>query len=189
MPHTATHSHPSNSNPSGRLARRSADPDAPLFAYGSLQFPDVLEVLLGARVVDLYAGSGALGLEAASRGAATALLVESDKGAAKVTQQNAGALGIPGITVRHATVQRVLATGPAEPQTLVFLDPPYPTAGDEVDGNLEQLSGEWVVPGGMVVVERSSRSRAPQWPPWFAETRERKYGETTLWYGHAAHPR
>jgi hypothetical protein len=47
VPHTATHSDPSNSNPSGRLARRSADPSAPLFAYGSLQFPEVLEVLLG----------------------------------------------------------------------------------------------------------------------------------------------
>ena len=98
-----------------------------------------LEVLVGARVVDLYAGSGALGLEAASRGAASVLLVESDKGAAKVTRQNADALGIPGITVRHTTVQRALARRPAEPQTLVFLDPPYELTEEALAADLAAL--------------------------------------------------
>jgi 16S rRNA (guanine966-N2)-methyltransferase len=69
---------------------------------------------------------------------------------------------------------------------VVFLDPPYPTPDEEVDANLDRLDGDWVVPGGLVVVERSSRSRAPRWPEGYVDTRERKYGETTLWYGHAA---
>jgi len=146
--------------------------------------------LQGLRFLDLYAGSGAVGLEALSRGADHVLLVESDPAAARTIRDNATKTGLAGAEVRAEPVERLLAGGaPASPYDVVFLDPPYPTTGDEVDGNLEQLSGEWVVPGGMVVVERSSRSRAPQWPSWFSETRERKYGETTLWYGHAAHPR
>ena len=79
-----------------------------------------------------------------------------------------------------------LARPPVAPYDIVFLDPPYPTPDEEVDDALARVGGEWVVPGGMVVVERSSRSRAPVWPDGFTDTRERKYGETTLWYGHAA---
>jgi 16S rRNA (guanine966-N2)-methyltransferase len=145
--------------------------------------------LHGLRFLDLYAGSGAVGLEAWSRGAGVVTLVEQDRRTAALITSNAKTLGFPKANVVVGPVAATLARPPVAPYDVVFLDPPYPTTGDEVDGNLEQLSGEWVVPGGMVVVERSSRSRAPQWPSWFAETRERKYGETTLWYGHAAHPR
>lgn len=142
-----------------------------------------LEVLLGARVVDLYAGSGALGLEAASRGASTVLLVESDKAAAKVTTQNAGALGIPGITVRHATVQRVLSVGPAEPQTLVFLDPPYELGEEALAADLGALVDQrWLDPEALVVVERSSRSPEPAWPQELELEGERRYGETKIWF-------
>ena len=145
--------------------------------------------LQGLRFLDLYAGSGAVGLEAWSRGAGVVTLVEQDRRTAALISNNAKTLGFPKANVVVGPVTATLARPPVAPYDVVFLDPPYPTTGDEVDGNLEQLSGEWVVPGGMVVVERSSRSRAPHWPSWFSETRERKYGETTLWYGHAAHPR
>ena len=145
--------------------------------------------LAGTRFLDLYAGSGAVGLEAWSRGAGVVTLVEQDRRTAALITSNAKTLGFPKANVVVGPVAATLARPPVAPYDVVFLDPPYPTTGDEVDGNLEQLSGEWVVPGGMVVVERSSRSRPPQWPSWFSETRERKYGETTLWYGHAAHPR
>lgn len=142
-----------------------------------------LEVLVGARVVDLYAGSGALGLEAASRGAATVLLVESDKAAAKVTQQNARALGIPGITVRHATVQRALSAAPAQPQTLVFLDPPYELGEEELAADLVALVEQaWLDPEALVVVERSSRSPEPAWPQELEREGERRYGETKIWF-------
>jgi 16S rRNA (guanine966-N2)-methyltransferase len=142
-----------------------------------------LEVLIGARVVDLYAGSGALGLEAASRGAATVLMVESDKAAAKVTKQNADTLGIPGCTVRHATVQRVLATQPTEPQTLVFLDPPYDLGEDALAADLTALvAGGWLAPDALVVVERSARSPEPAWPDALEREGERRYGETKIWF-------
>ena len=142
-----------------------------------------LEVLVGARVVDLYAGSGALGLEAASRGATTVLLVESDKAAVKVTRQNAKALGIPGSTVRHATVQRVLATTPAEPQTLVFLDPPYELTEEALSADLAALVDQhWLDPEALVVVERSSRSPEPAWPEALEWEAERRYGETKVWF-------
>ncbi|WP_457253371.1 16S rRNA (guanine(966)-N(2))-methyltransferase RsmD [Pedococcus sp. P5_B7] len=142
-----------------------------------------LEVLLGARVVDLYAGSGALGLEAASRGAATVLLVESDKAAAKVTRQNADTLGIPGATVRHATVQRVLATPPSAPQTLVFLDPPYELSEEALTADLTALTtGGWLAPDALVVVERSARSPEPAWPEALEREGERRYGETKIWF-------
>ena len=142
-----------------------------------------LEVLVGAKVVDLYAGSGALGLEAASRGAVTVLLVESDKAAAKVARQNADTLGIPGATVRHATVQRVLATPPSQPQTLVFLDPPYDLSEEALTADLTALTtGGWLAPDALVVVERSARSPEPAWPEDLEREGERRYGETKVWF-------
>lgn len=148
-----------------------------------------LEVLVGATVVDLYAGSGALGLEAASRGAATVLLVDSDRVAAKVARQNADTLGIPGVTVRHATVQKVLATPPATPQTLVFLDPPYDLTEEELTTDLTALtSGGWLAREALLVVERSSRSPEPAWPDVLECEGERRYGETKIWFAGPRHP-
>jgi 16S rRNA (guanine966-N2)-methyltransferase len=142
-----------------------------------------LEVLMGARVVDLYAGSGALGLEAASRGAVSVLLVESDKAAAKVARQNADTLGLPAATVRHATVQRVLATPPPQPQTLVFLDPPYDLSEEALTEDLTALTtGGWLAPDALVVVERSARSPEPAWPENLEREGERRYGETKIWF-------
>jgi 16S rRNA (guanine966-N2)-methyltransferase len=142
-----------------------------------------LEVLQGARVLDLYAGSGALGLEAASRGAVSALLVESDRGAAKVTQQNARALSIPGITVRRSTVQLVLAARPATTHTLVFLDPPYELPEADLAADLAALVDQhWLADDALIVVERSSRSPEPSWPDALEGEGERRYGETRIWF-------
>jgi 16S rRNA (guanine966-N2)-methyltransferase len=142
--------------------------------------------LQGLRFLDLYAGSGAVGLEAWSRGAGVVTLVEQDRRTAALISANAKALGFTKANVVVASVAATLARPPAAPYDVVFLDPPYPTADSEVDADLERLEPDWVVPGAMVVVERSSRSRPPEWPPGFTDTRDRKYGETTLWYGHAA---
>jgi 16S rRNA (guanine966-N2)-methyltransferase len=142
-----------------------------------------LEVLDGALVTDLYAGSGALGLEAASRGARSVILVESDRRAAKVTRSNAAALGIPGVAVQHATVRQVLAAPPPQPQTLVFLDPPYDLAEDDLAGDLQELVAQrWLAADALVVVERSSRSPEPWWPDGLAVEGERRYGETRIWF-------
>jgi 16S rRNA (guanine966-N2)-methyltransferase len=142
-----------------------------------------LDVLAGAHVLDLYCGSGALGLEAVSRGAQTALLVEADKAAAKVTRQNAQALGIPGISVRHATVLRTLAEPPVTPFSLVFSDPPYDLTEDALADDFTLLvKHRWVTQDVLVVVERSSRSPEPPWPVEWELEGERRYGETKVWF-------
>jgi 16S rRNA (guanine966-N2)-methyltransferase len=141
--------------------------------------------LQGLRFLDLYAGSGAVGLEAWSRGAGVVTLVEQDRRTAALISANAKAIGFAKANVVVAEVAATLARPHVAPYDIVFLDPPYPTSDEEVDDNVARLSDEWVVPGGMVVVERSSRSRGPVWPDGFTDTRPRKYGETTLWYAHA----
>ena len=142
--------------------------------------------LQGLRFLDLYAGSGAVGLEAWSRGAGVVTLVEQSRRTAAVISANARALGFAKAHVVAAPVAATLLRPPAAPYDVVFLDPPYPTPPEEVDADLARLTGEWVVPGGMVVVERSSRTRAPVFPDEYTDRRERKYGETTLHFAHAA---
>jgi 16S rRNA (guanine966-N2)-methyltransferase len=143
--------------------------------------------LQGLRFLDLYAGSGAVGLEAWSRGAGVVTLVESDRRTARLIQQNADSLGFAKAEVVCAPVTATLARPPAAPYDLVFMDPPYPLDDATVGEELTLLPAqEWLVPGAMVVVERSSRSPQPGWPPGIDATRSKRYGETTLWYGHAA---
>lgn len=142
--------------------------------------------LSGLRFLDLYAGSGAVGLEAWSRGAGVVTLIESDRRTAGLISDNARTLGFHKANVIAAAVGSALATPPAAPYDIVFLDPPYPLDDHSVAADLAALAkNDWLVPGALVVVERSSRSPEPMWPSGFAETRSRKYGETTVWYGHA----
>ncbi len=145
--------------------------------------------LAGAHVADLYAGSGAVGLEALSRGAAGAILVESGRAAVRVIQANIQTLGLPGAELRAGLVERVLARGlgPLPPRDFVFADPPYATSAAEVTRVLELLARHgWLAAGALVVIERATRSGAVAWPPGFEQERARKYGEGTLWYGLAA---
>lgn len=137
--------------------------------------------LAGVAVLDLCAGSGALGLEALSRGATTVLFVESDRRAAAVLRRNVDAVGLPGAQVRAQPVAVVLA-GPADrAYDLLLVDPPYAVPDVEVAGWLTAASGRgWLAPAATVVVERASRGGPFGWPaPWRA-VRERRYGETTL---------
>lgn len=144
----------------------------------------LLGPLDGLRVADLFAGSGAVGLEALSRGAGHALLVESHPRAMKVIRQNVAALGLPGAEPVADRVERVLAGSPARPYDLVFADPPYAMPGSEVTALLEALHDHhWLAPGALVVVERESRGPALAWPPGLVPERERRYGDTTFWYG------
>ena len=102
----------------------------------------------GASVLDLYAGSGALGLEALSRGAASAVFVESDHRAAAVIDQNIASLGVSGATVRRGPVAAVLAAARHRPVDLVFADPPYDVGAAEVAQMLTALvDGGWVSAG------------------------------------------
>ncbi len=144
--------------------------------------------LSGVRVLDLYAGSGALGLEAASRGASGVLLVESDPRAGRVIRDNIAALGA-GTVARLAPsrVESVLPGGPlGEPYDLVVADPPYHVAETEITALLRSLVAHaWLAEDALVIVERSSRSPEPDWPDGVTSERSRRYGETTLWYGRA----
>jgi 16S rRNA (guanine966-N2)-methyltransferase len=149
----------------------------------------VLGTLAGAAVLDLYAGSGAVGLEALSRGAADVLLVEADPRAAGVIRANAVALGLPGARVAVGRAANVLARGPGDgpPRDVVFADPPYAAGDGEVAAVLVALLAPgWLVPGALVAVERATRSGPLSWPAGYAPDRARKYGEATLWYGRAA---
>ncbi|CAN5500375.1 16S rRNA (guanine(966)-N(2))-methyltransferase RsmD [soil metagenome] len=137
----------------------------------------------GLRVLDLYAGSGAVGLEAMSRGAAAVTLVEADRRTAALVSGNARTIGFAA-DVRAASVRTTLAAPPSEPYDVVFSDPPYPLPEDELAEDLAQLQ-QWLAPDALVVVERSRRSPEPTWPPLISGRRSKRYGETTLWYGHA----
>ena len=143
--------------------------------------------LQGLRFLDLYAGSGAVGLEAWSRGAGVVTLVEQDRRTAHLISGNAKTLGFGKADVVAGSVSGALQRTPAAPYDVAFLDPPYPVEDQAVAGALHGLvEHDWLVPGALVVVERSSRSPEPAWPAGFTGARHKRYGETTLWYGHAA---
>ncbi|KGN36714.1 16S rRNA (guanine(966)-N(2))-methyltransferase RsmD [Knoellia subterranea] len=163
--------------PPGRGTRPTSDRVREAL-FSSLAARDALS---GARVMDLYAGSGALGLEAASRGASDVLLVESDRVAAGVIRDNVKRLGLTA-QVLSMTVSSALA-GPAQTRDLVFIDPPYDLGEEALGHNLETLVGrEWLADRALVVVERSKRSAEPAWPAGLEAEKVKKYGETVLWF-------
>jgi 16S rRNA (guanine966-N2)-methyltransferase len=140
--------------------------------------------LHGLRVLDLYAGSGAVGLEALSRGAASVLLVESDARAAAVIKANIAAVALPGADVATDRVERLLSRPPEQHRYgLVFADPPYAVPEAAVTAMLALLRSGWLADGALVVVERATRSEPVDWPPGYAEGKSRRYGEATFWYG------
>lgn len=135
----------------------------------------------GLRVLDLYAGSGALGLEALSRGAISALFIDNDRRAAEVIGRNVEALGLPGATVRRASVAAVLAAGAPAPMDLVFADPPYDVAALEVRQVIDGLCRYgWVAPGCVVMVERPTSAPGSSWPDAWTQWPVRRYGDTRL---------
>jgi 16S rRNA (guanine966-N2)-methyltransferase len=137
----------------------------------------------GCVVLDLYAGSGALGLEALSRGAASCLFVEQDPRAAQVLRANLTNTGLSGGRVRVGDVASVLATAAPAPADLALLDPPYDEPASTVRAALARLvTGGWLGEGAVVVLERSVREAEPTWPAGLEVVRERRYGQTRLWY-------
>jgi 16S rRNA (guanine966-N2)-methyltransferase len=143
--------------------------------------------LHGGRVLDLYAGSGAVGLEALSRGAGHALLVDNDAHAVAALRRNVAQLGLPGAEIRAERVERLAMAPPLAPYDVVFADPPYATAEDALREVFTSLvSNGWLADGAIVVVERSSRHAQWRWPAEIEPVRERRYGEGALWYGRRA---
>jgi 16S rRNA (guanine966-N2)-methyltransferase len=131
---------------------------------------------------------GAVGLEARSRGAEPVVAVESDHRTARLVQSNARDLGLP-VQVHARPVERVLELPPSHPFDVVFADPPYALGEDALADVLTRLvTHRWLLPGADVVVERSARSVEPAWPSGLSPVREKRYGETVLWYVRAATP-
>jgi 16S rRNA (guanine966-N2)-methyltransferase len=152
--------------------------------FGALEAAGLLD---GVRVADLYAGSGALGLEAVSRGAASADLVEQAPKAAAIAARNAERVRRAGTTgtvrVHRFAVMTFLASPSWGPWDLVFLDPPYDLPDRDLTAALTALAPRLAV-DAVVVVERARRSPAPRWADAGLEAwRERSYGDTTLWWG------
>ena len=136
-------------------------------------------VVEGARVVDLFAGSGALGIEALSRGAKFALFVDNGPEARALLRANVEAFGLGGVTRIWRADATLLGKAPAGPPfTLAFLDPPYEKglAGPALTGLVE---GGWLVSGALVVVEESAEAEIGA-PTALRIVDERVYGETKV---------
>ncbi|GAA1991205.1 16S rRNA (guanine(966)-N(2))-methyltransferase RsmD [Microbacterium pumilum] len=150
--------------------------------FGALESADALR---GAAVLDLYAGSGALGLEAVSRGATRADLVEKSSRAASVAERNATrvarAVGRDAAIVVHRVSAAAYLHAPRGPFDLVFLDPPYDLPESELTHALELLVPA-LSPHATVIVERAARSPEPTLPPALIADRSKRYGDTTLWW-------
>ena len=174
------------STPTGSDTRPTAD----RVREGLFSRLEHLGVVTGARVLDLYAGSGALGLEAASRGARRVVLVEADRNAAAVARANAQALGLADrVVVRVDTVERHLLGRPDEPFGLVVADPPYALGEARLADVLALLvTHEWLGAEAVVVVERSGRSGEPHWPAGLVAAGERRYGDTKVWFAEVPRP-
>ena len=146
--------------------------------------------LAGVAFLDLFAGSGAVALEAASRGADPVVCVESDPRTCDVIRANVSTTGLGARIVRD-TAQRFLGAGnPAGNPgfDIVWLDPPYRTPEAEIDALLAHVAtGGWLRPDALIVVERSARSRAPQFPA-DADAWQRRYGETVLHHAQVDGP-
>lgn len=137
--------------------------------------------LTGLAVLDLYAGSGALGLEALSRGAASVLFVESDQRSAAVIARNIEALGLSGATLRRGAVAAVVAAGTTSPVDLVLADPPYNVDSADVDAILAALgTNGWTREGTVAVVERATTCAPLTWPEGWRRWPQRVYGDTRL---------
>lgn len=146
----------------------------------------LLHTVAGLRVLDLYAGTGALGLEALSRGAAAAVFVEHERAPLAALRANVSALGLAGAQVVPVRVERFLAeAGDGPAYDVVLADPPYALTGPDLAPVLAALVPV-LAPAAVVAVERSSRTGPPPWPDGLTGVRSRRYGEATLWYGRAA---
>jgi 16S rRNA (guanine966-N2)-methyltransferase len=169
--------------PPGRGTRPTSDRTREAL-FSSLE--SLCGTLDGLSFLDLYAGSGAVGLEAASRGATRVTLVERDPRAARVIRENIATVAVTGVELVESNVATFLERAPAGTSgfDIVFVDPPYAEPVTEVLRRLR--AGAWLAPSAVVCVERASRDAGPVWPDGVDGLRSRRYGESTLWYGRAS---
>lgn len=156
--------------------------------FSTLESWDALE---GIRVLDLFAGTGALGIEAASRGASEVDFVEKHPPAAAMLKSNVdlakaamakSTSTVPILKVHRATAATFLEGLQAEEiWDLVFIDPPYDYSDEALTKTLAALT-PLLRKNGLLMVERSTRNNAPDWPEGLTELKTKRYGETTLWW-------
>jgi 16S rRNA (guanine966-N2)-methyltransferase len=171
--------------PPGELTRPTSD----RVREALFSMLEARNALRGARVLDLFAGSGALGLEAASRGAAEVVLVDSSRQAVAAARRNATVVGVGRVTVVLSAALRYLDRRPDHTLDLVLLDPPYILSEPALTEHLAALvSGGWLDHDTLVVVERSGRSPEPRWPAGLRRDGVRRYGDTALWTAHPENP-
>lgn len=140
------------------------------------------ESLSGLGFCDLFAGSGAVGLESASRGADPVVLVEADRRTAAVAEANAVDLGLRA-SVQATRAEHYVRGRPERAFDVIFLDPPYDYTTAEVDALVAAIvDRDWVLPDGLVIVERSARSDPPTFPSGFDDGWHKRYGETILYF-------
>jgi 16S rRNA (guanine966-N2)-methyltransferase len=133
----------------------------------------------GLRVLDLFAGSGALGLEALSRGARYCLFIEDDSGARAAIRRNVEALGLTGVTkIWRRDATKLGPAGTVSPSDLIFCDPPY-GKGLGIGALTAAIEGGWVAGGAVAVLEERAGT-APAWPEPFSEIDRRRYGDTEI---------
>jgi len=155
-----------------------------LFSTLASEFGDFEEL----HVLDLYAGTGAIALEALSRGAAIVHAVEKDDAAAKAitsNHENLKTAHCPGIFHLYAmSVHRFLQDKAAQPYHFIYIDPPYDVDDLDVVETLIQLrDGGYLHPQALIAVERNSRVKEISWPDGMEALREKNYGQATIFYG------
>lgn len=171
--------------PAGDSTRPTADRVREAL-FSSLE--STVGTLRGVAFLDVYAGSGAVGLEAASRGCSAVTCVERNRSVGALIATNARSLGLHQVQVVTASASALPASGSGS-YDVAFLDPPYDVTNDALAATLAELaSSGWLASGATVVVERSRRSGAWMWPAGFGALRERRYGDTVLWYGRRELP-
>ncbi len=154
-------------------------------------FSTLTSIFLGAgipwsqlQVLDLYAGSGALGLEAASRGAERVVLVEKSHASAACIRANIAAVGLEGVSLIQAAVEGLSQRAAQQHSGLVFADPPYEVSSVRLANTLAALlDAGWIAPDAYIVVERPAQDHESPFPDDWHEFDQRRYGDTLLWYG------
>ena len=160
--------------PKGRDVRPTAD------RVKEALFSSLAPRLPGASVLDLFAGTGALGLEALSRGAGRVTFVERARASLEALDRNIEVVGLPGTEVVRADVaSAVLGELPGAPFDLVLADPPYDLPPPTLDAVLAGLQRH-LADGAIVVIERARRAAPPSWPEGLLVGEVRRYGDTAL---------
>jgi len=143
-------------------------------------FSSLARQVVDAVMLDLFAGSGAVGLEALSRGAKRVTLIENDPKTAAVLRANVDAVGLEGAHVLTSPAERFLQQPAKAAYTVAFLDPPFHVPTDTLDSHIAALTSH-LADGATVIVERGSKQDPPTFGSGFTEPIKKRYGSVTLY--------